>query len=841
VATLAVEDPRPIVRTAPAGGGVVVAGDGEGIVDLAAAGLLDGRLLEYAADVAYMRGSDDVLPREATYVVTDTNRMRARRWGTVRENVGYTESPSATPLVRDPADARLQLFPDARLASYTTVEQRGVAAVRATRYGNPVSYTPEDRAANAIDGDPLTAWRVGAFSDVEGERIRVDLARATTIRSIRLQQPTNGPRNRFITTARIHLDDDTIDVELNDSLRGEGHVVTFPARDVTRVEVEVRETNVGKRARYDGLSGVGFAEVDIGADGGVRVDEMIRMPRDLTDALRRNGAGAATFVMTRQRSDPAVPVRSDEEVRLNRSFDVPIATEFTIDGSARLSAFVSDDVIDRLVATPGIRDGSPVARSDARLLGALHARAASAIDDDPDTAWSPGLLDQRGHWIEVETAAPITVDRLDLKVVADGRHSVPERLRIDVDGALGVRSIELPPIDDTDRAGATTAIPVTFEPVRGRTFRITIDGVRAVRTIDYFGDAPIDLPVAIAELGIPGVRGASPAGVDSACRGDLVTIDGTPVPVRIAGRTDAAIRRDALRVESCGALPLAEGDHELRTAIGRDEGIDIDRLVLRPAGASAAAPAAPPAIDTRATSRTSFDIDVEPSDDAAWLVLGQSHNLGWHASADGHDLGEPARVDGYANAWLLPPGTTSVRLEWTPQRAVWVGLAISAVAVMLCLGLIIAGRRATLAIAPDLAIDVGRSAPEAGRGRAAVSAVVCTAAAFALAGPIAAVAVAGVSIVGALHPFAAKLADVAPAMALGGAGAYVVAQQIRYDYPPDFAWPANLTLAHVLGWIAVVVVVQRAWVGSAIDASAGGGSQRLGNWDVSIPSTTEDG
>ena len=88
----------------------------------------------------------------------------------------------------------------------TTVEQRGVARVDATAYGNPVTYTPDDRPANAIDGDPRTAWRVGAFSDVRrravGGRARAD---AATTDHLTVLQPITGSRNRFITKVRLEV------------------------------------------------------------------------------------------------------------------------------------------------------------------------------------------------------------------------------------------------------------------------------------------------------------------------------------------------------------------------------------------------------------------------------------------------------------------------------------------------------------------------------------------------------------------------------------------------------------------------------------------------------------
>jgi hypothetical protein len=43
------------------------------------------------------------------------------------------------------------------------------------------------------------------------------------------------------------------------------------------------------------------------------------------------------------------------------------------------------------------------------------------------------------------------------------------------------------------------------------------------------------------------------------------------------------------------------------------------------------------------------------------------------------------------------------------------------------------------------------------------------------------------------------------AAALAAAGAYTALQQLRYRYPPDFAWPVNVERAHLLGWLAVAL------------------------------------
>ena len=63
-----------------------------------------------------------------------------------------------------------------------------------------------------------------------------------------------------------------------------------------------------------------------------------------------------------------------------------------------------------------------------------------------------------------------------------------------------------------------------------------------------------------------------------------------------------------------------------------------------------------------------------------WLVLGQSNNAGWKATVAGKDAGQSTLVNGFANGWLIKPGTKDfdVTLTWTPQTRVWIALAISA-------------------------------------------------------------------------------------------------------------------------------------------------------------------
>ncbi len=817
VVVLPVTSPEPIVRAEPTRGGLLVAGDGEGLVDLAAAGLLPARApVRYAGALTSAAEWDAALADADLLVLTDTNRQRARRWGTVRENTGFTQPAGYTPLVDDPTDARLDVFPDGASADRTTVEQRGVEAVRATGYGNPISYTPEDRPANALDGDPTTAWRVGAFADVTGERLRVDLAAPVEASSLRIVQPVSGPRNRTITRARLHFDRGAdVDVALEPvSNTEQGQVVGFAARRFQRVDFEVLETDAGLHPRYDGYSGVGLAELDI---PGVRVDEVVRLPSAL---LREAGPRAQShplaIVLSRLRASAADPTRGDEERFLRRAFRLPDERRFEgVSGSARISQAVADDVIDGLVGLPTPIEGGVAARSDSRLPGDLRSRASAAIDGDPTTAWQPGLLGQSGHWIEVESGGPISLDRLDLVVVADGRHSVPTRISVTADDGPPT-TIDLPAVADRPERGATASIPVTFPSKTGRRLRVTIERVRAATTPDFFGPGRLELPVAVAELGVPGVQMAAPASAfESACRDDLVTVDGRPLPLRLSGVTAAALAGGGLDIATCGvstALDLSAGDHDVAAAVGSGTGFDLDRLVLRSSPPSpvpaTALPAVPPSLRVTATGRSSYEISAGPAAGASWLVLGQSHNRGWRLTIDGRDAGPPVLIDGYANGWRLPPSTAtrSLALRWVPQRSVDLALVASSLAVLLCLLIVLAGwrrdrRRPVLSDVdwPPPAELTWRT-PDAPALALAIAAGVVAAAAG---GMVVGLVVLGVALAARFVPLFRWGFAFGPALALALAAAYVILQQARYGYPPDFAWPVNTERAHLLGLISI--------------------------------------
>ena len=208
VSVFTVDGAPAIVRSSDASAPIVVSGDGEGLVDLATIGALDGSgVVLYAATFADdpARLKSEVAQPNSVLVVTDSNRKRARRWTSIRDTAGETERVDQTALTKDENDNRLDVFPDAGTDAQTVVQTPGVA-VSTSRYGDPGSYQPEYRGSRAFDGDTSTQWEVGAHTKVIGQQLRLDLDQPITTGEINLVQPLVGPTLRYLTRVELRFD-----------------------------------------------------------------------------------------------------------------------------------------------------------------------------------------------------------------------------------------------------------------------------------------------------------------------------------------------------------------------------------------------------------------------------------------------------------------------------------------------------------------------------------------------------------------------------------------------------------------------------------------------------------
>ncbi|UDY36471.1 alpha-(1-_3)-arabinofuranosyltransferase domain-containing protein [Dermatobacter hominis] len=870
VSVFPVEDPRPMLRTEQASAPVLMAGNAAGIVGLAASGGLQAdRPLFYSGSFADDPGDMESIAAEpeSSLVVTDTNRRQARRWGSVRENDGYTEMAGEAPLVADPADNRLDVFPDADDDAFTVTEQVGGAVARASSYGNPVSYTASGRAARAIDGDPSTAWQVGAFEGVDGEYLQLTFDEPVTTDRITLLQ-AQKPANRWITGVELSFDDeeravddpdagdplssDPVPVELTDASRTPpGQEITFPERTFRTLRIAITRTNLGELARWTGISDVGFAEVSV--PGVEPTVEVVRPPEDLLDGL---GDGSLdrplSYVFQRRAADPAEVVIDDEERQMLRWVEGPVARTFLPFGTARISGRIPDQQVDELIGARDAAAGGLTATAGATLAGDLRARASVAVDGDDATAWQTPVNGAVGDWIEVTYPQPVTIDGLPMSIVTDGRHSVPSKVALQVDGvdgptldlaAAGVTSGARADgtVDRSGERGTTTTVEVPTGPITGTTFRFRIDEVQEVRSLDWFSGSPTVVPVGIAELGLPTqAQPSADAPLPAECRSDLLTLGDRRVGLRVVGTVGQALGREPLHLQSCAAdgdagpgVAVPAGRTLLETADGRTTGIDVDQLTLASAAGGAAGTdtledppgpgPTPPATTTTRTARTAYEAKVTDADEPYWVVLGQSLSPGWTATAEGSggtvDLGEPTLVNGFANGWRVDPSEVgadaTITMTFAPQRMVWIAIWASLVGVALCVFLAAAPtrwlrrvpvvRRLTGApLSDDLVgtVDVvgvgplSTDGPALPVGRSLVVALAVGVVAAVFLGPWVGLAILAVTALALAVGRGQVLLRIACVGGLGLATAYIVVRQARADLLVDFEWMNEFEITH---------------------------------------------
>ena len=688
VALVPVEDPVGVVRAKTSS--VVVSGSGDGIVDAAAAGLLSGReLVRYSASL-----DDDALDVALAdadlLIVTDSNRDQAHHWRGSQDVRGHTEpgGPAIDVLDATSADQRLEVFapdPDRQ----TVAIQDGPVRAIASSYGEPFAYRPEDRAVFAIDGDPTTAWTVADHGDPIGERIRLDLADGATvaggIESLRLRQPAPAAGGRSIAAVTITVDDHApVVVELDETSFGEGgQSVDIPAVEGGgSVTIEITDVSPGRFPLAASFAGVGFSEIDLGLGP---TTEIIRVPTDGLDALEADTPLALLF--TRWRTDPTDPWRADPEPEIRRRFD--LAAPRTVDATAtlRLDRRATDAALVDLLASatsstspvastrvtggvaqrgrrggrrrPGHRMDHRIRRLGRRRPDLRHRRPARHRADTHPTAGA--LLAGHGRAVAGRRRSGRR-GRAGSGRVRPQRDPAARDLRSHLDGGtVGVR-------DHLDRRAHDD---------RPSLRRPACPPSRHLRTRPRDGDDRSDRDRRSRVLpGLP--RRRRPA------RAALVRDHGGRPPRRPTGRRD--------RVCPTGAVGGSPRPHV----------VGVVGTHGRPCRPHRRRRSHRTSADSERDSRRgdprrprARNVTVGPCPDGCWVVLGEGFNEAWGASADGRSLGAGRLVDGGFNGWWLAPTTSPTRVEfrWTAQRPVTLGLAVSALGALVCIGLAFAGAR----------------------------------------------------------------------------------------------------------------------------------------------------
>jgi hypothetical protein len=796
---------RPILGAVPHGAGMVLDGDGEGVLAAAAAGLLGDAPLLLAADLVAAPGRLAASVGPGTrYVLTDTNRKRGQRWYALRENVGATEPPGSAVVIDDPSDARLVVAGDGSVDTRTTVLWRGADSIWATSYGTPFTLLPEERPVNAFDGDPHTAWRVEIGPTRPPHVVGIDAGRAVDADHVVLVPPQRRPGTVAVTEAVVVLDGNRrfpVSVDEAEARDPAGVRVDLDGEPFERLTVEITGTAPARGP-------AGFAEIRV---PGLTVQEVVVLPRALLDELGPTISEIPfSVVLSRLRADPSEPVRADPEPRIHRLLELPGELTVNLTGTARLAPQAQGEVLDGLLgAGPGTWGAT--ARAGEKLPGAVEARASAAFDGNPRTAWSTPLVGVQGQWVELELhTGAVVAESLEVSVLADERHSLPTVLRLWADDRAPV-DLAVPRLERGPPGTVRTVLLELPERLEATRLRVELAGIEERTTPDWYTAEPVTLPVALAEVRLPGVPARpAPAPIDSGCRDDLLTVNGSSVPLRVHG--DLTAPTGALAVEVCGGpLVLGPGPVELSSAPGRVSGLHLDRLVLQSAQWHAAVPPAPagdaPEVQVTSQHTTRVDATITSADGAPfWLVLDQSHNEGWELSIDGASVEGPRPLDAYAAGWLVrpeAPGEMLAEVRWAPQRWATIALVLSALAVGLCILLAARSRRDRVPAPVPSPPALARAVP----GPTLLGAALAVPAAGLLVHPLAALAAAAAMAIAMRLPLAGRwvpVALVATSMAL------VVAEQVRHRHSADFDWPREVGTWHGLALLGVVLMAVNA-------------------------------
>ena len=258
---------------------------------------------------------------------------------------------------------------------------------------------PRTGPANAVDGDRRTAWQVGAFSPVQGERIELsyDEPRTTdqhhgpAVRQ-RRAEPLDHRRCGCASTAATR--------STSTSAPRPGASPARSSRFDRRTFRDAHDRGAPRRRRRP-------RPLRRAQPGGLRRHPPRRRrppprrghpapprpPRPRPAPARRDQPLA--IVLTRQRTRPSVPLRSDPELAMARAFALPTARAFGVSGQARISATRDrrgDRPRARASPPPTGRSWSPPAPGACRATSGRGRSAPSTATRR--THWSPAYLDQ---------------------------------------------------------------------------------------------------------------------------------------------------------------------------------------------------------------------------------------------------------------------------------------------------------------------------------------------------------------------------------------------------------------------------------------------------------------
>lgn len=281
----------------PPGPPLLVSGDGDGLVSLAARGMIDGSRSTSLTGRLDAGALSEALEQGAPLAITDSNRRRVERVTTARTVASETLPADARPRQRPP---RI-LFETPGVESVATFGD--AREISASSYGTLLApNAPWARPANAFDGIASSWWVTGeGVTDPRGSWVRAELREPTAVQRLTIEPAPAATGGRYPSLVTILLDGQP--VWRSRLMAGLPSPVELPEPLVAE-EITVRIDEIAG----SGTNAVGLADVRI---EGVDARERIQLPDDVArraegdDRLANLLARAPiAYAMTRQSGPP---------------------------------------------------------------------------------------------------------------------------------------------------------------------------------------------------------------------------------------------------------------------------------------------------------------------------------------------------------------------------------------------------------------------------------------------------------------------------------------------------------------------------------------------------------
>ena len=648
-------------------------------------------------------------------VITDGLQRRELSFGRVHANTGplltaheaYRQVRAAHDLL--PFDAEgLQA-----VAAYDGLV--GVTASSSAAYpdnfgGVRVSAQP----SAALDANAITAWRSGSLTSPVGQWLEIQRTQSTDVDTVKVRlvdQALFGPE---ITSLRLSTDAGSLVVPVAGT--EDEQVLALPQGSWKRLRITV--ASVAGNPRF-GV--VGIREVAL---PGLTPTRTVVAPSKLPAgpaapvvAFRTHEPTEPCVQLRTQRCDPGSGVPGEEAAALDRTFTLPQAATYRLDGTVLPS---SGPGLARLLQPPGNALNTAASSS---LDGGGAVGAAAAVDGDVRTSWVANPA-ERLPALAVSWPAAQVISKLRLVHAIQPVTSAP--LVVHVHSTAGDREVTV---------GARGV--VRFAPLRARSVTLTFPELRPELSTSSSSGLTGRLPVGIAEVRVPQVATTAQPLPDTATTGAVcgfgptVTIDGTRYATRVSGTLADLRTSSPLSLTLCGdtqLLRLAAGTHRMRIEATGE--FQVRTAVLRPTGLVAPA-AVPRTVRVQRFDATHRRLVVAPGD-ASLLVVPEAANGGWKATLGGQRLASSV-VDGWQQAWVLPTAGGTVHLDYAPDRPYRMSLLLGLLAALVLLVLVARSARRSPP-EPDVTPrpDPARTGPVWTAVATGLLAVVC----FAAGGPV---------------------------------------------------------------------------------------------------------